>query len=116
MAGSILATGKDFIPEIRKPVASIRIPPQAVKSFSISFVVSGRIKTALRNKIKKMMNCGIQTRQTINPRLAPKIAAVKKSRIDLEISMVWSPVIPDCRDPKIPVPLAQNNTIILTSF
>jgi hypothetical protein len=37
-----------------------------------------------------------------------KIAAVKKSSIDLVSRMVGSPVIPSVRAPKIPVPLAQN--------
>ena len=84
IAGSILAIGNDLIPEIRRPVASIKTPPQAVKSFNISGVVSGMIKDALKNKTNSTIIWGIQTVQVINPRLAAKMAAVKKSRMDLE--------------------------------
>jgi hypothetical protein len=43
-----------------------------------------------------------------------KIVAVKKSRKALAISMLASPVIPSRMAPKIPVPLAQNRTIMAT--
>ena len=88
MAGSIFAMGNDLIPEIRRPVASIKMPPHAVKSLSISFVVMGMIKEALRNSVKSTINWGTHTVHVINPRLAAKIPAVKKSRIDLENRIV----------------------------
>lgn len=48
-AGSILAIRKAFIPLIRKPTASIIIPPQAVKSAIIPGVVIGNINVTLKN-------------------------------------------------------------------
>ena len=44
MAGIISAIGNIFSFTIRKPVASIRKPPQALKSAIISGVVSGTMK------------------------------------------------------------------------
>lgn len=45
-AGIILATGKDLIPQIRKPVANMIRPPTAEKSAIISGVVNGKIMPA----------------------------------------------------------------------
>ena len=38
-----------------KPVASIKKPPQALKSEIIEGVVNGKMKRASRNKIKKII-------------------------------------------------------------
>lgn len=86
MAGIISAIGKFFSFTIRKPVASIRKPPQALKSLIIVGVVSGKIAVAAKNRIRKIINCGIATIHTTIPRLHAKIAAVNRSRIDLDIS------------------------------
>ena len=45
------------------------------------------------------MNWGIATTETTYPKLHAKIAAVKKSRTDLEIKIVLSPVIPESKLP-----------------
>ena len=59
IAGSISAIGNILIFAIRNPVAIIKIPPQALKSAIISGVVRGKIVLAHRNKIRKMINCGM---------------------------------------------------------
>lgn len=41
--GSMLATGKTLIPAMRRPVATIKIPPTAEKSACMTGVVSGKI-------------------------------------------------------------------------
>ena len=51
---------------------------------------------------------------TAIPSEQAKIIAVKKSRNDLAIKILGSPVIPSWIAPNIPVPLAQNNTMIAT--
>lgn len=53
--------------------------------------------------------------ETTYPKLQAKMAAVKKSRIDFEMRIELSPVIPAVKEPYIPVPLAQNKTIIVTN-
>ena len=50
------------------------------------------------------------------PRVQAKMVAVKKSRNALAIRMLASPVIPSRIAPKIPVPLAQNSTVIETNL
>lgn len=45
------------------------------------------------------MHWGTATRDTTAPRLQAKMAAVNRSRMDLEIKMVWSPVMPDTMEP-----------------
>lgn len=87
MAGIISAVGRFFIFIIRKPVASIRKPPQALKSSIITGEVIGKIIPAHKNKRKKIRNCGIAISDTTYPKLLAKIAAVKKSRIDFETRM-----------------------------
>ena len=54
--------------------------------------------------------------EAVTPAKQAKIIAVKKSRNDLAIKILGSPVIPSFIAPKIPVPLAQNRTIIATKF
>ena len=46
--GSILAVGKARIPHRRKPVASIMMPPQAVKSAIIDGLINAMIKVAAK--------------------------------------------------------------------
>ncbi len=106
--GSILAVGKARIPHRRKPVASIMMPPQAVKSAIIDGLINAMIKVAAKNRITKTISWGIKITVMIYPSVEAKIAAVKKSRIDLVSRMVGSPVIPSVKAPKMPVPLAQN--------
>lgn len=86
IAGIMSAVGKFFSFTIRKPVASIRNPPQALKSLIMPGVVSGKIAVAAKNRIRKIITCGMAIIHTTIPRLQAKIAAVNKSRIDFEIS------------------------------
>lgn len=86
IAGIISAVGKFFSFTIRNPVASIRNPPQALKSLIIPGVVSGKIAVAAKNRIRKIITCGIAIIHTTIPKLHAKMAAVNKSRMDLEIS------------------------------
>lgn len=99
MSGIMSAIGNIFNLNIRKPVASIKNPPQALKSKIISGVVKGKINLASKNKRNKRINCGIAITETTYPTLQAKIAAVKKSKIDLEIKIVLSPVIPASKLP-----------------
>ena len=64
MAGIISAIGNIFSFTIRKPVASIRKPPQALKSAIISGVVSGTMKADKKKSQQKMINCGMATSDT----------------------------------------------------
>ena len=64
MAGIMLAIGNIFSLTIRKPVASIRKPPQALKSAIISGVVSGTMKADKKKRQQKMINCGMATSDT----------------------------------------------------
>ena len=84
------------------------IPPQAVKSAIIDGLINAMIKVAAKNRITKTISWGIKITVMIYPSVEAKIAAVKKSRIDLVSRMVGSPVIPSVKAPKMPVPLAQN--------
>ena len=111
IAGTISTTGNILSFNILNPAATIKKPPQALKSLIISGVVSGTINPADKNKNVKITNCGTAISETIYPRLQAKIAAVKKSRIDFVISRLGSPVIPSLRLPYIPIPLEQNSTI-----
>ena len=77
----------------------MRKPPQALKSPIMAFVVRGRMIPPLKKRRKKTINCGMAIMETMSPRLQEKIIAVKKSRIDLEIKIEASPVIPDSRLP-----------------
>jgi hypothetical protein len=56
----MLAVGKWRIPQSRKPVASIIIPPQAVKSAIIDGLINVIINVAAKNRITKMINWGIK--------------------------------------------------------
>ena len=64
MAGIISAIGNIFSFTIRKPVASIRKPPQALKSAIISGVVSGTMKADKKKRQQKMINYGMATSDT----------------------------------------------------
>ena len=99
IAGIISAVGNILTRIIRKPVATIKKPPQALKSAIISGVVNGTMIPASKKRAVKMTNCGIAIKETTKPRLQAKMAAVKKSRIDFEIRIVESPVIPESRLP-----------------
>lgn len=99
IAGIISATGKLWIFAMRKPVARRRKPPQALKSAIISGVVSGKMNFAAAKIARKITHYGIATAATTIPRVPPKIIAVKKSRMDLEMRIVWSPLIPESREP-----------------
>ncbi len=76
--GSILAVGKARIPHRRKPVASIMMPPQAVKSAIIDGLINAMIKVAAKNRITKTISWGIKITVMIYPSVEAKIAAVKK--------------------------------------
>ena len=99
MAGIISAIGKFFSLIILNPVANIKNPPHALKSIIISGVVSGKIIPAHKNKTKKIKNCGIEIIETTYPKLHANIAAVKKSKIDLDIRIELSPVIQAVKEP-----------------
>ncbi len=75
--GSILAVGKARIPHRRKPVASIMMPPQAVKSAIIDGLINAMIKVAAKNRITKTISWGIKITVMIYPSVEAKIAAVK---------------------------------------
>ena len=62
-------------------------------------MVSGKIIPAHKNKTKKIKNCGIEIIETTYPKLHANIAAVKKSKIDLDIRIELSPVIPAVKEP-----------------
>ena len=99
IAGIISAIGNSLTLIILNPVAIIKKPAQALKSLIIAGVVNGKINFAHKNKIKKITNCGMAITDTTYPKLQAKIAAVKKSRIDLEIKTPLSPVIPEVKEP-----------------
>ncbi|MNZ99124.1 hypothetical protein D3C78_1184350 [compost metagenome] len=99
---------------MRKPVANIINPPTAEKSACIAGVVSGKMNTAPNASANWMTNCGTAISATARPSVEAKISAVNRSRKDLAISTLASPVIPSCIEPKMPVPLAQNSTIMAT--
>ncbi len=100
MVGILAAEGKSLILAIQNPVANIKNPPQALKSAIISGVVSGRMNFANKNRLEKMTNWGRAIVETTKPRLAGKIVAENKSRIDLEINRLESPVIPASSRPR----------------
>jgi hypothetical protein len=56
IAGIISAVGNILTLIMRNPVASIKNPPQALKSKIMDGVVKGKIKTAIRNRKKKIIN------------------------------------------------------------
>ena len=73
--------------------------------------------TDIENSVKQAVeleNAGCHIIRFAIPNEQAKIIAVKKSRNDLAIKILGSPVIPSFIAPKIPVPLAQNRTIIAT--
>ena len=84
---------------IRNPVANIIIPPQALKSANIAGLVKGKICVPNKYNEKNVINCGTATNETTYPTLQAKIAAVKKSKIDFAIKILWSPVIPESSEP-----------------
>ena len=73
---------------ILNPVASIKIPPQAVKSPMIVGFVSGIITTAMQYSISNIKNWGMQRNATNIPSEALNIIEVNKSKNALVISMV----------------------------
>ena len=99
MAGIMSAVGNAFSCMILKPVASMRKPPQALKSLIIAGVVSGKITPASRYSRIMITNWGMPTRETDLPSEQAKIMAVKKSRKDLAIRIEWSPLMPETRAP-----------------
>lgn len=112
----MLTTGNILMPQMRNPVASSNKPPTALKSAIIDGVVSGNISAAAHASVNWMISNGMLITDTAIPSEQAKIIAVKKSRNDLAIKILGSPVIPSFIAPKIPVPLAQNRTIIATKF
>ena len=76
---------------ILNPAATIKKPPQALKSAIISGVVNGTIKLADKNNVVKITNCGTAISETIYPKLHANIAAVKKSKIDLSYKQARIP-------------------------
>ena len=104
----MLTTGNILMPQMRNPVASSNKPPTALKSAIIDGVVSGNISAAAHEtSVSWMISNGILITDTAIPNEQAKIIAVKKSRNDLAIKILGSPVIPSFIAPKIPVPLAQ---------
>lgn len=114
--GSILATGKALILQIRSPVATIINPPAQEKSAIISGVIRCNIYTASIARATCTIINGTPIVITENPSMVAKIAAVKRSSTVFIYKIDGSPVIPSCIAPKIPVPLAQNSTRIATNF
>ena len=99
MAGIISATWKLWIFAMRKPVARRKKPPQALKSAIISGV--GKRKDELRRSEDREKDHTLRDRNSCDyhSQVPPKIIAVKKSRMDLEMRIVWSPLIPESREP-----------------
>ena len=65
----------------------------------ITRTIAGII-AAVGNILTRIIRKPVATiKETTKPRLQAKMAAVKKSRIDFEISIVESPVIPESRLP-----------------
>ena len=64
MAGIMSAMGNDLILVIRRPVATIRKPPQALKSAIMSGVVMGRMPLAPKNRARKITSWGSATSET----------------------------------------------------
>ena len=60
IAGIISAVGKFFSFTIRNPVASIRKPPQALKSLIMPGVVNGKIAVAAKKSIRKMIRTEVK--------------------------------------------------------
>ena len=89
-------------------------PHQLSRIKKVIGVVSGMISDAQAASVSWISSIGTQIAETANPSVQAKIVAVKKSRKALAISMLASPVIPSRMAPKIPVPLAQNRTIMAT--
>ena len=56
MAGIMSAVGNILTRIIRKPVATMRKPPQALKSAIISGVVNGTMTPASKKRAVKIMN------------------------------------------------------------
>lgn len=56
IAGTISTTGNILSFKILNPAATIKKPPQALKSLIISGVVNGTIKPAVKNKNVKIIN------------------------------------------------------------
>ncbi len=83
-----------FTPQMRNPVASSNKPPTALKSAIIDGVVSGNISAAAHASVNWMISNGMLITDTAIPSEQAKIIAVKKSRNDLAIKILGSPVIP----------------------
>lgn len=98
----MLTTGNILIPQMRNPVASSNKPPTALKSAIIDGVVSGKISAAAHASVNWMISNGILITDTAIPSEQAKIIAVKKSRNDLAIKILGSPVIPSFIAPKDP--------------
>lgn len=90
----MLTTGNILMPQMRNPVASSNKPPTALKSAIIDGVVSGNISAAAHASVNWMISNGILITDTAIPSEQAKIIAVKKSRNDLAIKILGSPVIP----------------------
>lgn len=97
----MLTTGNILMPQMRNPVASSNKPPTALKSAIIDGVVSGKISAAAHASVNWMISNGILITDTVIPSEQAKIIAVKKSRNDLAIKILGSPVIPSFIAPKI---------------
>ncbi len=89
----MLTTGNILIPQMRNPVASSNKPPTALKSAIIDGVVSGNISAAAHASVNWMISNGMLITDTAIPSEQAKIIAVKKSRNDLAIKILGSPVI-----------------------
>lgn len=89
----MLTTGNILMPQMRNPVASSNKPPTALKSAIIDGVVSGNISAAAHASVNWMISNGILITDTAIPSEQAKIIAVKKSRNDLAIKILGSPVI-----------------------
>ncbi|SJJ87988.1 Uncharacterised protein [Shigella sonnei] len=98
----MLTTGNILMPQMRNPVASSNKPPTALKSAIIDGVVSGNISAAAHASVSWMISNGILITDTAIPSEQAKIIAVKKSRNDLAIKILGSPVIPSFIRPEDP--------------
>ncbi len=109
----MLTTGNILMPQMRNPVASSNKPPTALKSAIIDGVVSGKISAAAHASVNWMISNGILITDTAIPSEQAKIIAVKKSRNDLAIKILGSPVIPSFIAPSAAGAKQDNNRDII---
>lgn len=82
IAGIISAIGKSSSFTIRKPVANMMNPPQALKSLIMDGLVSGTMMPASRYRANRITNCGTAIRETLFSSVQAKIIAAAQKELD----------------------------------